>query len=223
MDYREEIQSCINACGFRTEFSCIDTAKLRLVHLKKGEYIFYSKEKLQYLYVLVKGRAKITPASKEGKLAVIDYIEPKSVLGDMEAALGNADSCLHDVQAIEDTLMIAIPYKLVEMELMYHVPFLRLMCRQLGEKLETASKKHFRKALYLAKNILSKALVTQAEEREGAFFPFSCRETALSIGISERHLRRILNELEEGGLVEKQGRKIRILNMNALKNMETEI
>lgn len=223
LDYRDEMMSYIRECGLEEELSCVDVTELRLIHLKKGEYIFHAKEKLQFLYILVEGRAKIIPSSKEGKLAMIDYVEPKAITGDLEAAIGNAHPYLHDAQVLEDTLLIGIPYKLLETKLMFHVPFLRLMCRQVGEKLELASKKHYRKALYRAKNIVSKALVTQSKELKDTAFPFSCKETALSVGISERHLRRILNELEEEGLVEKLGRRIRILDIELLKNMETDI
>lgn len=223
MDYSQKIRSYIQECGLDKELSCVDAAELRLNRFKKGEYLFHANEQQNYLYILIRGRAKILSVSKEGKMAVIGYIESKDVAGDLEAALEGHHPFLHDAQVLEDSLVLSIPYQILEKHLMNHPPFLRLLCRKVGEKLELASKQYYRRALYHAQNILCRSLIMQSEEKEGIFFSFSCIDTALSIGISERHLRRILNQLIEDELIQKRGRHLCIMNMCALRNIETEI
>lgn len=221
MDHTTDICSYIHMCGLDNEFSCVEAKDLRLMHFHKEEYLFKSGDAFTYLYLIISGKAKILPSSREGKLALIAHIESGDITGDLECVLGHP--YLHNCVAIRETLVIAVPYEVVQEKLMNHNPFLRLLCRNVAEKLEIASKHQYRHALYSAKHIVSKALLQQAAQRKSDSFAFSCKDTAQNVRISERHLRRILSDFEDQSLIQKKGRHITLLDTEALKNMETEI
>lgn len=100
----DEIKKYISQYDLEEIFSTNFLTSLELHQYDVGEEILTADENPEYFYICVEGKAKISPLSEEGKEVLIAYIEPTSLLGDIEF-IANCRN-LHTVRAVTPVTLL---------------------------------------------------------------------------------------------------------------------
>lgn len=190
--------SALSGCEARTY-----TAGETLIHV--GEYI-------DHMFLIVEGRVKVCRCSSSGRSLVLSYASP-GLLENLEALCG-LENATASVVAVTDLVCLAIPWRVNEEYLRGNPAFLNVMCRNLGEKLLHSDSHVSSSALRSCEGRLCACLLEFS--RRGVFSEL-LTETASYVGISYRHMLRILNQLCREGLLEKGSSGYRILDPEGLE------
>lgn len=188
--------------------------KIELHKYKKREIIYYMKDELKYLYFLVEGTILVHLQTLDGKEMYLDFGKPLDILGDLEYI--SSSGIYSNVEAITDCFLLAMPKEVVDKNAKENWKFYEIISKFLAHKLKKTSKKYTEMILYPLKNRLATYLYELSTE-DLFIEVFRQEEVALSYGISDRHLRRILGELEEEGIINKNRKSITIIDRKLLK------
>lgn len=185
---------------------------------KKGDYICRELDTLANLYFLVEGRAKMYQTHKNGKVSLIHFYSHGSILGEIE--LLGVTKTAHSVQAMVDTVCIQLPLYNCREEVLNDPKFLREIARHLGFKM-----------LRDTDNLITSQAYT-LETRLAAFILFSSTndvyeekhtEVSQYLGVSYRHLMRVISDFCNRKLIEKEGNVYRIIGVEKLREIADEI
>jgi len=179
-----------------------------------GEFLCHAGDPADYLWLIVEGRCKVIPASEDGKTVVLSYLDPVGLNGDIE--LFNNCAFLHSVQADDRVTAITIPSATFFSDMMQCLPFLQLLCRRFASKIYQSSQKHSSAMLYHIKNRLARYIVKLVEISNNPVITLRTEEAAQYLGITARHLRRVLGDFESEGLLHRTGTKITIDDMSKI-------
>lgn len=185
----------------------------------KGEYVCRSGERIEYFHIIMDGTCKVIPTSETGKEVLLSYLEPMGFIGDIE--LFNECEALHSVLAATQVVAIAISRKVFFNEMMCSPPFLQMLCRNFATKIYVSSQQHSSNMLYSIKNRLSRFLLTAVEEQQTDAVRIKRSEVAQLLGISGRHLRRVLSSYEKDGIIQRKGERIIILDLAVLREQSS--
>jgi CRP-like cAMP-binding protein len=188
--------------------------KIELHKYKRRDIIYYMKDDLKYLYFLVEGKIIVHLQTIDGKEMYLDFGKPLEILGDVEYI--SSSGIYSNVEAITDCYLLALPMEVVDKNAKENWKFYEIISKFLANKLTKTSKKYTEMILYPLKNRLATYLYEISTE-EVLINPFRQEEVALSYGISDRHLRRILLELEEEGIIEKNRKSINVIDRKLLE------
>ena len=207
--------------GLEKAFSGVSENELSLKAYKDGENLFLAGQDVRYAYLLVEGRCRLYGLSKEGKEVLVNFKEALGIFGDMEILLG-IDFQL-SMAAWGGAMVLRIPKSLMEKKLLYQVDFLRFLSRELADKMCIDSAQQIQSILKGGKSRAAHRLCLQAQAEGKNSFLFSCRATARDAVISERQLSRVLVEWVEEGIIKRDGRQIRITDMDRLKKLSGDM
>lgn len=169
--------------------------QMNLYLFNKNEYICREEEQLEYMYFLVKGKAKVSKHLENGKSLLISFYTPITIIGDVELIRNNPTDC--SVQAIEDTYCIGISFEIVRSVLINDCKFLLNICEYLSNKLTSNSNNSSINLLYPLENRLASYILAfiNIDEHNNKFsFKESYSEISELLGTSYRHLNRTLNK-----------------------------
>lgn len=206
--------------GLEKALSGIASNEIVLKHYCDGEVLFHAGQDVDYAYLLVEGRCRLYGISREGKEVLVNYKEALGLYGEMEILLDVEFNL--SLSAVGDAAVLKIPRKIIERKLLYQVDFLRYISLELANKMWQDSSKQIQAILKSGKERVAVLLCQQALAEGKKSFVFSCRKTALDAGISERQLTRVLGEWEENGIIKREGRKLRILDSDALNALKSD-
>lgn len=175
-----------------------------LKDLSIGE--FHNKEEIvaqgaamKYLMIVVSGKAKVCNFAANGKNLVLSYYISDGIIGDMELMLSleNADTT---IIALSEFRCILIPLETNRTFLKNNISFLNLIGEGLAAKLLKSSRNYLSAAFYTAQQRLCKYILETSYKN---FFSDNMTDVAATIGISYRHLYRLLGELVNEGILAK--------------------
>ena len=210
------IQEYLSCLGLEYLYHGEAATGIRLRRVAAGQTVSEAGSQLRSLILLVDGRLQILSHSQEGAYGTVAEANPPRFLGDIEYF--QQKTCLHQVIARTDAVLLCFSLDYVENCLEQDVRFYRLMCRQLTEKLYRTSFSYSRSLLQPAKNRLAAWLLAHADE--GAQLLLILGRVSEDLGISLRHAGRLIGEMKRGGLLEKTGAKIyRIADRTALESL----
>ena len=193
------------------------------VKLKKGEPLFRNGAPFTALYAIRLGSIKTTMLSDDGREQIAGYHMPGDILG-----LDGMSTSRHECEAValEDTEACVIPFDRLE-EVSRKVPALqhslhRVLGREIG---------HDHRQLLLLGSM-------RAEERLAAFLlnlseRYKCRgysstefvlrmtreEIGSFLGLKLETVSRLFSRFQEEGLVQVQGRAVKIVDLPTLKQL----
>lgn len=224
-DYKLKVRY-INKYNLNEIFTEDMTEYMELMVFEKNEYICKENEKIEYLYFFVKGKAKVYVSLKNGKSLLICFYYPLMVLGDLE--LVNFEEATTNIQVIEESLCIVLPFNKVREILLEDAKFLRYACESIADKLRRSSNNYSINLLYPLENRLaSYILVTEEQDNNSEEkilkFDGNLTEIAELLGTSYRHLLRTLNTLIQKGAIKKVKSYYEIINENILKLLSADL
>ena len=203
-------------------FDPCDLSHIFIAEFERGEYVTRAGVQPSFLFLFLTGRAQVLPVSKDGKQALLDYLGPGEVCGDLELLLDLREikKSYYDVKMFRAGKAVAIPSKYVQQVLTSRAGFLLYICTKTMEKLDVSSRGLSRSLVYDAKSRVL-GYIDECRAGEDGVIAFKPTEVALKLGISYRHMCRILDELKLEGAVEKVPGGLKILKQtDALINFK---
>lgn len=183
---------------------------------QKGEMVYLQGDEGGKLYVLHKGRVKITRLGTSGKEQVIRVLGPGAFMG--ELSLLSPVPMTDNAEALETTTMCMIDGKELK-GLMLENPSIALkIIEELSRRLESVEELVEDINLLSVEQRLAQVLLKLAGDGDEIVLKMRKSDLASQIGMSQETLSRKLSSFQEQGLIELEGqRKIRLLDRAGLK------
>lgn len=197
----------------------INYAQLHFYH--KDELILKAENELEYYYLLVKGKIKISYLFENGKSMLLKFYKEFNIIGDLELLKDKPIRC--NVEATEDTYLIAIPSNILRKKYMNNVNFLHHLVDSLSEKLEATINNTSYNFIYPLTNRLASYLVEHITDKSTIVLSSSFKEIAQFLGTTYRHLNRTFKELEAEKIIKCENTTIYILDETRLRELSKNL
>ena len=187
---------------------------------KKGERIFSEGEEATGFYVVIVGRVKIAKLAPDGKEQILHIIELQEPFGEVPVFAGERFPA--NAEAMEDAKIVFLPREgfihLIQEEPSVAMNMLALLSRRLRQfssLIESLSLKG------VPARLASYLLYVSQRQRSADVLELDVSKTLLAnfLGTIPETLSRILAKMTQGGLIEVDGRRIRLLNRRALEEL----
>jgi CRP-like cAMP-binding protein len=192
-------------------------AASRVVNVGKGEDIFAEGDPCRGMFLLLSGSVKIYRAASSGREQIIAVESVGAVIAELPLLDGQAypASCA----AIEESRLLLVPRAAFE-EILRRRPELALgVLRVLGERLRHLVALVDELSLLEVPQRLAKYLLETSEKRGSDFtLSLSNQEIASRLGTVRELVSRNLHRFEQQGAIAIDGRRIRILDEQALRD-----
>ncbi|MBU5590493.1 helix-turn-helix domain-containing protein [Clostridium sp. MSJ-4] len=195
-----------------------DILKYAQLHFyEKDEYILEAESNLEYYYLLVDGKIKISYLFENGKSMLLKFYKEFNSIGDLELLKNIPILC--NIDAIEDTYLIAIPSDILRKKYLDNLKFLHYLIDSLSEKLYATINNSSYNFVYPLINRLSTYLVEHITDKNYILLNSSLKEIAQFLGTTYRHLNRTFKELELKSIIKYEDKKIYILDEDKLRKL----
>lgn len=187
---------------------------------RKGETIFSEGEDGNGFFVVISGRVKIFKLSAEGKEQILHFFGPGEPFGEVPVFAGQHFPA--NAAAMEESRVFFFPRKSF-VELIKRNPSLALnMLAVLSRRLRRFTALIDDLSLKEVPGRLAAYLLYLSDQTKGAKdldLTITKAQLASLLGTIPETLSRILGKLSSQGLIETDGRRISILNVNALREL----
>jgi len=185
----------------------------------KDRIIFSEGDEADGFYVLISGRVKIYKLSKEGKEQILHIVEAQEPFGEVPAFAGKRFPA--HAEAIEDSITLFFPRDAI-VQLIKNDPslalnmlaLLSLRLRQFTVLVEDLSLKEVPQRL--AAYIL---LIGEREKTDEIELNINKKQLASLLGTIPETMSRILGKMVAKGLIDVQGRRIKLIDKKALEEL----
>lgn len=184
---------------------------------KRGEYVAYQGDKVDFLYMLAKGKVKTEIVSDPGVTLHIDEISAPHPLVAI-FLFANNNRFPVDVIAQEDSQVILITKDCVEKQMAKCPHFLRGFMAFTADRAQFLSE---RLKIFSLKGIKTKVAFYLFRRAKGDDFELGQSITSLAeyFGVDRSSLSRAISAMVHDGIIEFEEGKGRIIDRNALKEM----
>jgi len=188
-------------------------------YFKKGQIIMHEGSRPNGVYCLHSGKAKLFRLGTEGKEQIIRLVTNGDLIGYRSLLSGEQLSA--SVQVLEDTHACFIPrsemFLIIENDPKFSLEIMKMACHELG----MASKLITNLAQKTVRERLAEVLLiiktTFGLDDEGNInVSLTREEIANMVGTATESVIRLLSEFKEDGFIYLKGRKIRVLDEQAL-------
>lgn len=199
-----------------------DILKYAQLHFfERNEFILEAQTKLEYYYLLVDGQIKISYLFENGKSMQLKFYKDFNTIGDLELLKDIPIMC--DIEAVEDTYLIAISAAMLRKEYFNNIRLLHHLVDSLSEKLYATINNSSYNFVYPLINRLSSYLVEHITDKNYITLNSSFKEIAQFLGTTYRHLNRTLKEMEEELIIKCDSKKIYILDEKRLNDLSKNL
>lgn len=203
------------------ELKCISDNKNE-ISFKKGDVLFKEGAILNGVYCVSEGKCKLTKLSQNGKEQIVKFIKHGDMLG-YRSVLSDEPASL-SVVALEDMVACFIPkqdiFDSVDGNREFSKDMFKSICHDLkdsNDMLTNMAQKTVRERL--AETLLHLDEVF-GEDEEGAIdIQLSREEISNVIGTATESAIRLLSEMKKDKVIKLSGKKIKIINREALKRI----
>jgi CRP/FNR family putative post-exponential-phase nitrogen-starvation transcriptional regulator len=185
---------------------------------KSGETIFSQGVEYKYIMIVVSGKAKVCTSAPSGKDLVLAYYLSSGLIGDVEL-MSNTTYATASVITLSPFEVIIVPFQDDQDSIFKNLTFMTTLARGLSENLINSSHNYTSNALYSGEQRLCTYILQGSYKN---YFFDNLTDVAATIGISYRHLLRLLNKLCDDGILKREKRKFQITDMEQLKYRSSE-
>lgn len=223
---KERLQQYITMYNINELFSEDYTNSMELLFFEKHSYLCKEGEKMEYVLFVVQGKQKVYITLENGKSLLLCFYNPFKIIGDLELVTNQGTS--NNVQAVEDTYCIGIPFAIAIKKLLKDIRFLQIVSNSLGRKLTRCSKNSSINLLYPLENRLASYIVASGEktinkEEISYLLEGNLTELAELLGTSYRHLHRTLQRFCEKEILSKRKNGFIVSNESALQQFVVDL
>ncbi|WP_368907442.1 Crp/Fnr family transcriptional regulator [Bacillus wiedmannii] len=203
-------------------FSEIDTAYFQVNHFDKGKYICNIDDAMDRLYFVVKGKVKVYTITPEGKKLILRFINPLAVVGDIELI---QNSKAHNVvEACSDVIAISISHAVIRNKLLHDPIFMNFLLENIANTLKISTRFTALNLLYPVEVRVASYLLSISTDSNGNMYKKDLDATSISsiadfIGVSYRHVIRVLQKFYKEKLIEKRNGVIVIKDFFKMKEV----
>lgn len=194
---------------------------VQLHFYEKEEYILEAGDPLEYYYLLVEGKIKIYYSFENGKSMPLKFYTAFNTIGDLELLKDIPILC--NVDAVEDTYLIAVPSLMLREKYFNNVKFLHHLLDSLSDKLYGTINNSSYNFVYPLINRLSSYLVEHLTEENCVILNSSYADIAQFLGATYRHLNRTIKEMEEKAIIKCEDKKVYVLDEDKLRELSKNI
>lgn len=192
--------------------SILDQSKV--LTFNNNETIIQENQNLDYLFYILKGRAKIYHNTENGKTILLHFLNQNDWIG--ELTFLEIEEKTKYVAAIGTVEVLAIPKKIVTSKLLNDPYFLTELSQFIGKKLLERTNHLIKNQGYQLKYRLATLIIDLSHHQ------IYCEKHTTIVdylGVSYRHLLQIFKEFQEEGYLEKIGHQTYIINDNKLNKL----
>lgn len=184
----------------------------RFLGVPSGQRIFSQGDTSRGLYIVAKGRVRVSRLSQQGREQTLAIAEPFQTLG--EAALfsepprhGNHAVCL------QPSTVICLPTALVRRLSLEHPALSQAMLKEFSRRIQQLEERLEEQALMSLEQRLARSLL------EGGREDWSVTELASFLGVARETLSRLVQRWIREGVLERRGSQVRVLDRQALSRI----
>jgi CRP-like cAMP-binding protein len=199
-------------------------ARTSSVHAAKGETIFRRGDPCVGFHVIVYGQVKLGFTSAQGAEKVIEIIGPKQSFG--EALMFLEQPYIVSAQALADSMLLHVSKAAVFHEIEADPMFARRMLSGLSRRLHGLVSDVESYSLRSGAQRVIGYLLRAVPESHGApktteiTLPTTKNIIASRLNLTPEHFSRVLHDLTVAALIEVDGRTVRILDADRLRNYD---
>ena len=183
-----------------------------VVKFPKNKNISVSVKDVDSMCIVLKGLVNIIKNDEKGNYAVVEEIEDNQVFGSILSNIVNPE---YEVITKEETTIIVLDYNQIlslDNKSNYYAQFIKNILniyqekiKRNNERIEVLTNKTIRDKLLAYFNIISNTGTIKT-----IYLPFSYSDLANYLGVNRSAMTRELNNLKEEGIIETNGRKIKL-------------
>ncbi|MDL2262481.1 Crp/Fnr family transcriptional regulator [Bacteroidales bacterium OttesenSCG-928-I21] len=202
------------------QLEILDTNKTCSFH-KKGTVLYEEGHRIAGIYCINNGLVKIYKTGNEGKEQIIGFGKAGNIVG--YRSVVNGDLACTSVKMLKDTFLCFIPanllYRLIKDNVDFAVDLLQIACKEL----EDSNKYIINMSQKTVKERFSERLLNfktefGVDEAGMLNITLTREELANIVGTATESIIRLLSDLKSDKIVELHGRKIKIIDEDALRN-----
>lgn len=183
-----------------------------------GETIFSQGVEYKFIMIVVSGKAKVCTSAPSGKDLVLAYYLSSGLIGDVEL-MSNTKYATASVITLSPFECIVVPFHDDQDSIFKNLTFMVALAKSLSENLINSSHNYTSNALYSGEQRLCTYIIQGSYKN---YFFDNLTDVAATIGISYRHLLRLLNKLCDDQILKRETRKFQILDMPELIKRSSE-
>ncbi len=180
--------------------SGVDLSGASLILYEPGEWFFREGRQIESLCVILSGKAKVCVGAADGRSLLLCYYVSEGIVGDVELMTGKREA-ISSMQAVTPLTCAAFPLALYAQVLRAHLPFVLRVGAGLAEKLEARVKSS---AEIILRPFEARLCAYLLQSAQGGMFSERLTDVSEQLGVSYRHLLRMLRQLVEAGVLEKR-------------------
>lgn len=197
-------------------------AVARSLHKSRGEFVYLPGDRAELVYVLKKGRIKLSVLAESGKEIAIDIIQPGEIFG--EFALIDESLRSNMTQALDDVTILVFNKrdfrKLLESHSKLAFNYIRMVGdrrRRMEKKLSDITSKEVPARICELLHELSVSALPGGEIHQSVI-PLTHQDVASLIGASRQTTTSVLNDLMRSGFIELGRGWVRIKSLKDIQN-----
>jgi CRP/FNR family transcriptional regulator, cyclic AMP receptor protein len=198
------------------------TVAARSLRKERGEFVYTPGDRAETVYVLKKGRVKLSVLSESGKEFAIDIFQPGDIFG--EFALVDEATRSNMAQALDDALMWVFGkrdfVRFLETHPKLAMNYIRLVGgrrRRMEKKLSDITTKDVAARVCELLHEISTSSVAAPAAAPELLVPLTHQDVASLIGASRQTTTTVLNDLERRGIIELGRGWIRVTHLKELQ------
>lgn len=174
------------------------------------------------LYFVVKGKVKVYTITSEGKKLILRFINPLAIVGDIELI---QNSKAHNVvEACSDVIAISISNTVIRNKLLHDPIFMKFLLENIANTLKISTRFTALNLLYPVEVRVASYLLSISTDSNGNMYKGDLDTTSVTsiadfIGVSYRHVIRVLQRFYNDKLIEKSNGVIVIKDFSRMKEV----
>ena len=191
--------------------------------LATGQYLFHQGESADSFHVVLSGRLRSLRRSPTGGVVVMHFIEPGDIVGEIPVLLGNRYHV--DAQALESSEVFSLPLAEFRRVVAAHpevgLRYMRAMAAKMVRILERLEAQKVMRADQRVANHLMTQTNVIPDVGSALELRSSKKIWAQDLGIQPESLSRALKRMTDNGVIRVEGRRIVIIDPDALNIIAT--
>ena len=211
------IQNYIQQHDFYALFDSDVSGCVELLYYEPKEYLIRDGEISPYLLFLVDGECRFFTISNDGTYISFGAAKEFEVFGEVSSLWGLEPA--NNVQAVKPTYCLGFQLSQHREMLLNDNRFLRYLCQIISTRVITSNEALKSYLSVKAENRLAN-YITQHTDND--IFSSSLGRCSEAIGISYRHLLRLLNDFCKREILKKENRRYHVINPEMLLDLTTD-
>jgi CRP-like cAMP-binding protein len=178
---------------------------------RRDEWIILEGMRPDFLFYVMEGKAKIYVTHQNGKVSLINFINAKDYIGEME--LLNDVYYTKGIQASTKTICFALPIYRYRTQLLEDAKFLRELTKFLSVKATLMAAKYSQSLAFPLENRLADFILQTADE---GIYKEKHVTVCDYLGVSYRHLLHVITQFCDKKYLQKKGRNYQIKQYHSL-------